>query len=445
MNLFKLATAIIILVGNAPEFLVNASQSWIYVGQKGETINCILPMAGTGPNGIMVGTNTGIWQFEYTWWDHSYTGLPVHAIIKISDGQLLAAMGNGSDSDGVYVGKIVAIGEPGERWGFSLLVKCPQPTALAYQAIPGLDTACSGMLYVGGADGVRAGYLCTGLDKKPICGLTAMTGVPNPFYITSMVVGSDDHMLYAGGRIDLIPIAGPGPAPYSWMLRGNSTGLTALKKMNTTSIVELPAQRGPDDGLIRYIAAATVDSGVQFINNASFMARRPPPVAAEPIVAVVAFRTFSALNWSELIAATPSGVFRQCAPNADCIWSKMEKLPGIPKCLAQNLGTTLWAGTDSGVYRYDAPTGVSPKSVSGSSLAVGMKSIRAGKGNVVFEINGNYSPSGKISFFDTRGRNVKTCVMERQHPVIVKMNKGLYGYRVSIDKRATQTGKVMNF
>jgi hypothetical protein len=446
MKLFKLAVTIVILSGNASLFRLDASSSWTYVGLKGEIINAILPMIGSSPNGIMVGTNTGIWHFEYTWWDHSYSGLPVHDIIKTSDGQLLAAMGNGSDSDGVYIGKIIAIGEPGTRWGFSLLVKCPQPTSLAFQAILGLDTACSGRLYVGNAEGVRAGYLCTtGLDNHPSCGLTAITGAPNPFYITSMIIGSDDSMLYAGGRYDLFPNPGPGPIEYSWLLRGNGSGLTALKKMNVTSIVEMPVQRGPDDGPIRYVAAATIDSGVQFLNSGTLMTRRPSPVASEPIIAIVPFRTFNSMNWNELVAATPSGVFRQCPPNADCVWSKMDVVPGAPRRLAHYQGTTLWTGTDSGVYRYDAPTGIQPQSVSGSSFGKGMLSIRKGKGNIALEINSNYSPNSKVSFFDTRGRSVRTCAIEGRLTTIAKMSRGLYFYRITIDQGAAQTGRVISF
>jgi hypothetical protein len=438
MKLFTLAVTIIILSGNASLSWLNASSSWKYVGLKDETINSILPMIESSPNGIMVGTDKGIWHFEYTWWDHSFSGLPVHDIIKTPDGQLLAAMGNGSDSDGVYIGKVIAIGEPGTRWGFSLLKKCPQPTALAFDPMEG---SCIGRLYVGNAEGVRTGLLCNGSVSE----LTAITGLPNSMVITSMIIGSDDNMLYVGGRNDLFPQPGPGPIEYSWLLRGNASGLMALKNINVTSIVEMPVQRGVDDGPIRYIAVATVDSGVQFVNRGTLMTRHPSPVRSEPIVDIVPFRTFSSMNWGELVAATPSDIFRQCPPNADCIWSEMDKVPGSPRRLAHYQGTILWAGTDSGVYRYDAPTGIQLQSVSGSSFGTGKQAIRTGKGNIVFEINSNYSLNGKVSFFDIRGRSVKTSVLEGRHTSIGKMSKGLYLYRITIDKGAAQTGRVVSF
>jgi hypothetical protein len=447
MKHFKLLVSIAVLLGIASLYPIHATSSWTYVGLKGETINTILPVIPSSPNGIMVGTQTGIWHFEYTWWDHSFSGLPVHDIIKTSGEQLLAAAGNGSDSDGVYIGKVAAIGEPGTRLRFSLLAKCPQPTALAFQPSKAPMDSCYGTLYVGNAEGVMSGRLCIA-PQDLACELTKISAPADPFVGTceSMIVGSDDNMLYAGGRADNIIQPGPGPVKYSWLLRGNASGLTGVKRMNATSIVEMPVQRGPDDGPIRYIAVATSDSGVQLFNSGAYFGRIPPPLGSVPILDIVPFQTFSGQDITQIVAATPSGVYCQYPPNADCIWAKMPGLlPGSPKCVAQYQGEILWSGTDSGVYRYGSLTAVDRKISLAATSSLGIKSIRAEKGNIVFEINSNCTQDGKVSFFDTRGRCVKTCSITQRHTSISDIGKGLFLFRIAINNKIAQAGRVMSY
>jgi hypothetical protein len=420
---------------------LHAASSWNYVGLKGEAINVIFPVIGTSPNGIMVGTQTGIWHFEYSWWDHSYSGLPVHDIIKIPGERLLAAMGNGSDSDGVYLGKVVAIGEPGTRWGFSLLVKCPHPTALAFQAIA-MDTTCSGRLYVGNAEGVRSGYLCKGADNNLVCDLTIVSSPGHPFGSTceSMIVGSDDGMLCAGGYdqgIDLVP------ASNAWLLRGNASGLTALKKMNVTSIMEMPEQK-IGSRQVKVIAVATIDSGIQTFDNGTpyVDGRVPSRVFSEANILDIA--VFNLNETAHFVAATPSGVYFFLGWAADPTWMK-PSLPGSPVCLAYHQGTMLWAGTDSGVYRYESITVVDRKDTFGSSAGMRIQSIRTIKGDVFFEINNNDNYDGKVSFFDTRGKLVKTCIVAGNHISIFSIGKGLFFYKIAVNNKAVQTGRILRY
>jgi hypothetical protein len=420
---------------------LHAASSWTYVGLKGETINSILPMMEYSPNGIMVGTQTGIWNYEYTWWEHSFNKLPVHDILKIPGERLLAAMGNGSDSDGVYLGKVVAIGEPGTRWGFSLLVKCPHPTALAFQAIA-MDTTCLGRLYVGNAEGVRSGYLCKGADNNLVCDLTLVNCPDHPFgsTCTSMIVGSDDGMLYAGGYNQGI---NPVPASNAWLLRGNTTGLTALKKMNVTSIMELPEQK-IGSRQVKLIAVATIDSGIQTFDSGTPYVDGgvPSRVFLEANIRDIA--VFNLNGDAHFVAETPSGVYFFLGWAADPTWMKYP-LPGAPKCLAHHEGKMLWAGTDSGVYRYESITAVGRKNSFGSSSGMRIQSNRTIKGNVFFEIKNNDGYDGKVSLFDTRGRLVKTCILAGKHASISGFGKGLFFYKIAANNTVVQAGRIASY
>jgi hypothetical protein len=439
----KLVMAAVFLWCSISPCPLYAAPTWTYVGLKGETINSILPMMEYSPNGIMVGTKTGIWHFEYTWWEHSFSGLPVHDIIKIPGERLLAAMGNGSDSDGVYLGKVIAIGEPGTRWGFSLLVKCPHPTALAFQAIA-MDTTCLGRLYAGNAEGVRSGYLCTDANHNPVCDLTMVNGPDHPFghTCTSMIIGTDDRKLYAGGYDD--SISETGVKDPAWLLSGDyASGLTALKKMNVTSIMEMPEQK-IGSRQVKLIAVATIDSGIQTFDSGTPYVDGgvPSRVFLESNIRDIA--VFNLNGTAHAVAATPSGVYFFLGWAADPTWMKYP-LPGAPECLAHHEGKMLWAGTDSGVYRYESITEVDRKYSFGSSAGMRIQSSRTIKGNIIFRITNSDRYEGKVSVFDTRGRLVKTCIAAGKHTSILYLGKGLYFFKIAANNKVVQVGRIASY
>jgi hypothetical protein len=444
MKPVKKLIAAVFLWGTISICSLHASPTWSYVGLKGETVKSILSMIPNSPNGVMVGTQTGIWHFEYTWWYHSFSGLPVHDIIKIPGDRLLAAAGNGSDSDGVYLGTVTAIGEPGTRWGFSLLVKSPRPTALAFQALH-MDTTCAGRVYVGNAEGVRSGFLCTGADKKLVCDLTMVSGPDHPFgsVCASMLVGSDDGMLYAGGYDQGID---PVPSSNSWLLRGNySIGLAALKKMNVSSIIELPEQT-IDSRPVRLVAVATIDSGIQSFDNGTPFDNGgfPRQVFMDSKIIDLALFDLFGTGTTRIVAATPSGVFFFGGWACDPTWLRYD-LPGSPKCLAHHEGKMLWAGTDSGVYRYENIAKVDRKYSFGSLSGLRIQSSRTIKGDIVFRITSNDHYDGRVSVFDTRGRLVKTCIVAGKHTSISGIGKGLFFYKIAVNNTVVQAGRIASY
>ena len=170
MNAIKQLLILVPLLSIVLSIPLDAATGWTLFGLKDEAINTILPLdPGYGEDAIMVGTAKGIWYYEYGHGNYLWTGLPIYDMKLTGYNSIVAAAGNGSDSDGIYIGKVVAHGEPGNLWKFKLMVKCPRPTALEYNALEG---SCTGKLYVGNSSGVSTGLICNdtvnGLTIKEI-------------------------------------------------------------------------------------------------------------------------------------------------------------------------------------------------------------------------------------------------------------------------------------
>ncbi len=420
-------------------FSLHAAASWTLVGLKNEKINTVCHFAGSEENAVMVGTDKGIRWYEYgIWWENGGMaskplGLPVYDIKWTSSMNLLAIAGNGSDSDGVYLGKVTAIGEPGTLFGFSLLVKWPKPTALALAT---LDGGCTDKVYVGNVNGVATGLLC----NKAIDSLKTMTGPQHPFGITcaAMTFSPWDGMLYAGGNSYGIEFE-TGEYDTAMFLKG-TTELTPVKKIDITSMTEFSSQ---NDTLL---AIATLDSGIQVFKKGVLQYSLPSPVRNEPVVSIVPFATqnFGGGKWTMLVAATPSGVFRQCPPNADCIWSDFGvKIPASPRCLTQYAGRILWAGTDSGVYRYDYTTGVRQRSVATTPLSMHVSLLRGRQGSIGFDFDDIDRARYTLNVFDLRGRCVARDVIVGKQIVVTGVGRGMFLYRVMSDEGIAAFGSVM--
>jgi hypothetical protein len=427
-------------------FPLHPGASWKYVGLKGATVNTMLPLVGFSPDGIMVGTQTGIRNFEYGHWDTAaayttWSGLPVHDIIRIPGERLLAAMGNGSDSDGVYLGKVSAIGEPGTRWRFSLLAKCPLPTALAFSP---LDGDCTGKLFLGNAEGVRSGLLCKDTLKQ----LAVVAGPHDPFggFCRAMLVSSSDGMLYAGGR-NHDRTGGMGGE--AWILRGDASGMSALKKLDATSIIDLPP-RIPDAAVSSsnrtMVVIGALDSGIQIFDSGTFKGRYPPPLQRDTVLSVAYLsENFGATRYTQMVAATPSGVYIQCPPDAYCVWTRLSSLPGVPRCLAYHQGTMVWAATDSGVYRYDNSTSAGRNNLTAASGAVAKAWCGEGKEGIIVRIENNMGRTCEFSLFDLRGRCLKSCGITKSRSHFPVAGKGIYFFKIALDNKVIRTGRVMEY
>ncbi len=194
---------------------------------------------------------------------------------------------------------------------------------------------------------------------------------------------------------------------------------------------------------IRPIAVSTIDSGVQFFYNGNLWSSIPSPVRTLPVHSIVPFRTYSSLRWTETAAATDSGVFYNCPPNADCMWIKIPGLTGSPKFLAQYQGKMLWAGTDSGVYLYESTTTIERENLQVIFPAINLITLRHSNGNAVFEIKNTSGREGNFSFFDMQGRCVKTLTVRGRDVSIANMNNGVYIYRITLGEQTVRSGKAI--
>ncbi|MBN1575731.1 MAG: hypothetical protein JW913_04215 [Chitinispirillaceae bacterium] len=441
-----LLTLEVFLTAVLPCFTLNAASSWKYVGLKGEKINTLYHLPNSEENAIMVGTDKGIWWFEYgTWWENGgFTskplGLPVYSITTASTGNLLAVAGNGSDSDGVYLGKVTAIGEPGTCYGFSLLVKWPKPTALT---CTGLDGGCTDKVYVGNVNGVATGLLC----NKAIDSLKVMTCPQNPFGIrcASLMFSPTEFTLYAGGYGDYMSFSETGARDTAMLLKGGSE-LAPLKKIDVTSIIEFSSVIESSSQNETLVVVATVDSGIQLFKNGVFHSFLPAPNRGEPVLSIVPFASwnFSGGKWTMLVAATPHGVYGQCMPYEDCVWTLLSGLPGTPRCLEQFQGRILWAATDSGVYRYDIPTALVRHNIPAGVAPIRVSAIRGPDGVVKFDFGGNDLANAALHVFDLQGRR---CVVRREiagnQVEITDARRGMFLYRVIRDGCTVSYGSVM--
>lgn len=435
----------------------HSAPSWKLAGLKNQKINVILPMTGFGGDELMVGTDKGIWWFQEGEWDTAWTGLPVHGMALTASGEPVAVAGNGSDSDGVYLGEITgiakrAVGGDGMNtwWGFSLQQKCSMPTAVAFGPLEG---GCTGKVYVGSAAGVSAGMLC----GSAIGALTALSTPARPFgaQCASMIVYSGDSKLYAGGNNEY-PVDFTAPRyDTSWLVRGTSE-LTRFRRLSVTSLVEYTTQRDilfdasateerlPDP---RLLAAATVDSGIKIFEGDYLYGGLPPPVHGEPVAAIVPFskvRTFTGFTLTMLAAATPSGVYLQCSPEADCQWTRIDGLQHRPYCLAQTSGDVLWAGTDSGLYRYDYPTGARLPPTGGRQPAqVRVNAVPAGGDAVRVRIGGERAGGAALLLFDSRGRLARTIAEPGREVTVRGLSNGCYVYRLLQGNAVVASGVVV--
>jgi hypothetical protein len=123
----------------------------------------------------------------------------------------------------------------------------------------------------------------------------------------------------------------------------------------------------------------------------------------------------------------PSGVYLQCPPMADCHWSKLDALPGEATCIACQNGGTLWAGTDSGLYRCRLSTDVLFGNAPSSA------------GNIIIVNKERYASTlifpqlitGTLDLIDLRGRTRIHRQLHSSRNVTGDQPAGIYLYRIT--------------
>jgi hypothetical protein len=442
---------IITLIG-----FTHAASPWTLAGLKNEKINTILHMSNFGGNALMAGTDNGIYWYQEGEWDTVWKGLPVHDLKLLPTGEPIAAVGNGSDSDGIYIGYIAAIakrrvGGDGMNtwWGFALLQKYPMPKAVAFSP---LDGRCAGKIYVGNNDGVASGMFC----NRTLAVLTKLPWSEQQFTIrcATMINYSVDGRVYIGSNKRAANGTFTEKEDSSWLLRG-TTELTRFKRLDVTSLAEYTTQRdilingaasAIKDRDTRLLAVATADSGIRIFEGDYYYSALSAPVRNEPVIAVVPFskiRSTMGFTLTMLAAATSSGVYLQCSPDMHNQWQELGNLPHSSNCLAQYNGTVLWAGTDSGLYRYELPTYSQWDKKNTVFQPFRVNITNTGFGSLCFSIKGDNRIPYTLELFDMLGKCVKKTNVVNENVVLNRLIKGIYRYRLANGSRVLGSGDVI--
>ncbi|MBD3321358.1 MAG: hypothetical protein GF350_09720 [Chitinivibrionales bacterium] len=362
---------------------------WQSLGLKERTIHCLYY---DSPDRLFAGTDHGLylrWDGIWTRVEGGLPTLPVNAIEKPVSGTLVVAAGDGSRSDGLYIGTDILDGPP--FYDFKLLDWIIRPAAVASKVIPAADGDRI-RLYVASDDAVFSGRLLDStiaLEKMAIPDYAF--GVEQP-YCAAVHVLSSDQKCYAGGY-DRSPLPGPGK-----LLREVTADSMRVirERSNVTVITEGVVDRAVWDGPVPYSSdqlvypyvnttpvLGTTDEGVVYFQRSDVIVPyenaqqqqagtwislgSPKDESVIDILMAPLLRAIPAdqqgpsyYNGDRMYVAVAGGVYRKCDYNENCVWSEIGDIPGRPLCLAypgpSRQQDDLYAGTGSGVYLYTDAT-----------------------------------------------------------------------------------------
>jgi hypothetical protein len=388
----------LLIVTVAGVFVTQAAPDWYSLGLTDRAVHCIL---ADDTSTIIAGTDSGVSvNWNKTWYHIKM--LPVTAIVRISSTAVAVVAGNGSKSDGVYIGKSIINGPP--FYSFTLGDWIMQPTALAagpavsQQAGPSSDLPV--VLYAGNKNSVAWGLV----SKDSLSKLTTIKmsstypfGVEDPFCASLHIF---NNRLYAGGY-DRSPTAGQ-----SYLLYYFGDSLHAMRQMKTTAITEGRFLSTLGSGFL-VMAVADADSGVFFYDQSlgepwhriAGPAGTPGSTSA-PIRSLYVWQSSPSANDNILYAATKDGVFKGTPNVLLAFWLKVGTLSAEPFFIT-SVGSSgdLLASTSKGVYRYgEKVTGV----LNNGRAAAGRCFI--GKKQLSMTVSEKPN-TGKIGF-DLRGRSM---------------------------------------
>jgi hypothetical protein len=308
-----------------------AAPVWYSLGLEDRVVNCIL---ADDTNMVVAGTDSGVSVYWHSAWYH-IDMLPTKALVRLPGGAVAAACGNGSRSDGVYIGTVRIYGPPFYIFSISNGNWLMQPTALALKrTVVSRDTTT--LLYVGSGSAVAVGQVA----KDSLLSLTSLKmpayafGVEEP-WCAGLHAFSDTGALYAGGS-DRGAMPGPGS-----LLRLDGDSLVIVRRLNVTGLDEGKFfEVGPQE-----LAIGTVDSGVIRYNPATAAWTHLGSPAGEAVLCVRVVTP--QVGWSDaLYAGTASGVYRSG-------WTEIGDLKVAPRFLCpMGQWGDLLAATGAGVYLY---------------------------------------------------------------------------------------------
>lgn len=325
--------------------------NWYSIGLENQRVSCIV---SDDTSAILAGTDNGVAvRFAGKWFRANGVSMPVSAMVRISSAKVIAAMGNGSKSDGLYIGTKIR-GEP--YFEFALLCYITEPQALTVTGTR-RDT-----VYAGTKDAL---YRCvltdvsTDVKAQPeIIKIPPYAfGVEMPFCNAIEVMSG---LLFAGG-CDRSPNPGPGH-----ILVNGKDSMIILRQMNVSAMTTATGVivRPQSVSNPATLAIGTVDSGIFIYRNIQiaespvrdwtrFDSPKKEPVRhilPIPLAVVPAETVSPGIGNDVFLVAVPSGVFLGRNGN----WTAVGTIPARPGFLAiyGNIYSSYLAGTENGVFRY---------------------------------------------------------------------------------------------
>ncbi|MFC1476470.1 T9SS type A sorting domain-containing protein [Fibrobacterota bacterium] len=330
-------------------FLLTPSKSdaqWNCIGLENDTVLCIAKDK-VFEDAIIVGTkSSGIKIYkESTWYDISTTTLPINDLYVTESATFIAAIGAGSNSDGIYLARAVWSGPP-----FYELGSMPFHGMMFPQALAGTEKGDT--VFMGCAT-----EIVSGISANPGMGnydtFTTIKLPPHAFGVEKPRCAALQYHnwgiseLYAGGY-DESPE--PGPGHLLWAASSGDS-MRINSQLNITSLAEI--SEGPGN---IFLYAGTKDTGIFFRSPEMSMpvAKFAPSPKNEPVNDMMIL-TDSVKSNSALFVAVTSGVF---VYNSG-MWFEIDIIPEEPLCITgyvtskERTQCRLYAGTRKGVYEID--------------------------------------------------------------------------------------------
>ncbi len=379
--------------------LVSAVPQWHLLGLESHSVNCITV---DDMGNIIAGTHTGLFLYYNSIWYEipQAKGLSVQDIMVTGPSRIVLAIGNGSDSDGMYEGNVTMWGPP--FYTLRLIGNMNNPTALS-------KTANSQLVYIGNDTGIRYSILDTA--GSGYFGFTEIKIPPYSFgveapYCADLHVYSGDKRLYAGGYDDMS--MNPGNSNLLWMQNDSMTIL--IPKLNISALTE----DFTTDCVIVQMYIGTVDSGIYY--SSPHMSHPPIKLTSSPNDEKVNDLVTIPLPVAErksLCAAVNGGVYFHHRLNNT--WEELGNISSEPKCLYVKINSTgsrkykLYAGTDKGVFFFDT-----------SSVAV-KKNEKFLSGNSIYVTHDNTNGLIHLSFSITKPERIAVDILDVSGRTVEKL------------------------
>lgn len=391
-----------------------ATVEWQLVGLDSLSVNCLV-VRGTGSRTyFLTGTDRGFFFKGKKEIRLIRDTIPGNDLVIAKNGFAVALAGDGSDSDGVFLGEDIIDGEP--YWAFRRSQLLPFPQSLNAQS-----AVTSGKLFLGHQNNIQKMSMSTGtfgFQKEMVLPLNCFGDV-KPL-CAALHVFSRDKRLYAGGY-DLERNSRV-PASLIFQKNEQSDTLSTLRPLEVTAITEMFTET---EGLQLYIG--TKQSGIYHFADPydSLPWGQFPTPNNETVNDMITIPTM--LMSQMLCVAVNSGVFLRVHDT----WQELGDLPKIPNCLALALKAVSWpeyvvyAGTNEGIYYLDSLAVPIDKKLPTKSCPGKELKVTGHDGVLSITVTLERTQDIQVAIVDMLGRTVST-------PVVSHLSAGRQVFRVAM-------------